>query len=373
LSKEESVKKLCMVIPSLQAGGMERVMSELAWHFSRREDLELHLVLYGMKREIFFDLPEELRIHKPAFRFNNRLRLIYTLKTLLFLRSAVKRIHPDRVLSFGELWNSFVLLGLLGLKYPVFISDRCSPERSYNIRNRFLRRWLYPKAAGIIAQTKKAREIYAEKFGHRNICVIGNPIREVRVDGKTGKENIVLMIGRLIKSKHQDELIRLFLEIQVPDWKLVLVGHDHLKQHNEERLRTIIDENGGKNRVFLEGKQSEVDPYYARSRIFAFTSSSEGFPNAIGEAMSAGLPVVAFDCVAGPSEMVRDCQTGFLVPVLDFQKFRERLEWLMTDEVLRESFGANGRKEIREFSMDRIGDRFLDFILDTEHIENINQ
>ena len=373
MSQQESGKKLCLVIPSLQAGGMERVMSELAWHFSEKPGLELHLVLYGMKREIFFKLPERIRIHRPAFRFNNRLRLLSTLKTILFLRSTVKRIDPDCVLSFGELWNSFVLLGLLGLKYPVFISDRCSPARSYNRFHRILRRWLYPKAAGIIAQTAKAKEIYAEQFGHRNIGVIGNPIREVRVDGWVGKENIVLMVGRLIKTKHQDELIRLFLEIRIPDWKLVLVGYDHLKQNNEERLRAIISEHGAENRVFLEGKQSEVDSYFARSRIFAFTSSSEGFPNAIGEAMTAGLPVVAFDCVAGPSEMIKDCQTGFLVPVLDFQQFRERLEWLMKDEILRETFGARGRKDIREFSIDRIGDRFLQFILATKPIENINQ
>jgi GalNAc-alpha-(1->4)-GalNAc-alpha-(1->3)-diNAcBac-PP-undecaprenol alpha-1,4-N-acetyl-D-galactosaminyltransferase len=277
------------------------------------------------------------------------------------------------VLSFGELWNSFVLLGLLGLKYPVFISDRCSPARTYNRFHRFLRRWLYPKAAGIIAQTRKARDIYTQKFGHRNMCVIGNPIREVRVDGMVEKENIVLMVGRLIKTKHQDELIRLFLQIRVPGWKLVLVGYDHLKQNNKEQLRSVISENGGENRVFLEGKQSEVDSYYARSRVFAFTSSSEGFPNAIGEAMTAGLPVVAFDCVAGPSEMIRDCQTGFLVPVLDFQKFRERLEWLMTDELLRDSFGARGKKQIREFTLDRIGDKFLEFMLDSKPEENINQ
>jgi glycosyltransferase involved in cell wall biosynthesis len=270
------------------------------------------------------------------------------------------------VLSFGEIWNSFVLLGLLGLKLPVYISDRCSPERSYHRFHRILRRWLYPKATGIIAQTGKARDIYARQFGHRNIRVIGNPIREVRVAGPADKDNIVLMVGRLIRTKHQDELIRLFLKIQAPDWKLVLVGHDHLKQNNRERLQAMISENGAEGRVYLEGRQSEVDEYYARSRIFAFTSSSEGFPNAIGEAMTAGLPVVAFDCVAGPSEMVRNGQTGFLVPVLDFKQFREKLEWLMMDEALRNSFGACGRMEIREFSLDRIGDKFLHFILDSE-------
>ena len=356
-----------MVIPSLQAGGMERVMSELAWHFSKKSDLELHLVLYGMEREIFFELPEEIQIHRPAFRFHKQLRLFYTVKTILFLRKTVKRIHPESVLSFGELWNSLVLLGLLGLKYPVYISDRSSPVRSYNRFHRFLRRYLYPGAAGIITQTGTARDIYMKQFGHQNIGVIGNPIREVQVNETSEKENIVLMVGRLIRTKHQDELIKLFLKILVPGWKLVLVGYDHLKQNNKERLQAIISENGAEEKVFLEGKQSEVDPYYARSRIFAFTSSSEGFPNAVGEAMSAGLPVVAFDCVAGPSEMIKDGQTGYLVQVFDFQQFKERLEALMTDEKLRKSFGEHGRKTIHEFSIDQIGEKFLHFILDNNH------
>jgi len=46
-----------------------------------------------------------------------------------------------------------------------------------------------------------------------------------------------------------------------------------------------------------------VKAYYLKSKIFAFTSNSEGFPNAIGEAQSAGLPVIAFDCIAGSSEL----------------------------------------------------------------------
>jgi len=75
-------KKLCLVIPSLQAGGMERVMSELVHCFAAREEIKVHLVLYGITREIFYPIPDNILISIPRFRFNNRWRLWCTIKTI---------------------------------------------------------------------------------------------------------------------------------------------------------------------------------------------------------------------------------------------------------------------------------------------------
>ena len=88
---------------------MERVMSELATYFITKNDLELHLVLYGITREIFYKVPDYLIVHKPQFRFNNKWRLYFTVKTVFYIRHAIKRIDPDTILSFGELWNSLHL------------------------------------------------------------------------------------------------------------------------------------------------------------------------------------------------------------------------------------------------------------------------
>lgn len=355
--------KVCLVIPSLQAGGMERVMSELIGYFTLKKDVELHLILYGMSREIFYPVPGDVVIHTPAFRFNQKWRLACTFKTLLFLRKKIKEIVPETILSFGEYWNSFVLIASFGLKYPVYVSDRCSPEKKFGKFHGFLRKVLYPNARGIVAQTGKASEIYSSQFRHSNIGVIGNPIRKIAGGPDSIRQNIVLMVGRLIRSKNQDKLIELFLKINMPGWKLVIVGYDHLKQSNFERLQSIITLNNAEDKVILAGKQSDVDSYYSMSKIFAFTSVSEGFPNAIGEAMSAGVPAVAFDCVAGPSEMIKDGINGFLVTAGDYDKFREKLESLMRNEEMRISFGENARKDIDQFSIDSIGEQYLKFIL----------
>lgn len=356
-------KKICLVIPSLQAGGMERVMSELAAYFATKNNLEIHLVLYGITREIFYAIPDSLIIHKPQFSFNNRWRLYYTLKTLSYLRKTIRKINPESILSFGELWNSFVLIALLGLKFPVYISDRCSPEKKFSRIHTFLRKLFYPCAEGVIAQTVKAKDIYSDEIKHKNIQVIGNPIRQIEVNDGSDRQRAVLMVGRLIRSKHQDKLIEMFAEVSPPGWKLLIVGYDHLKQNNLQKLKELSADLNVDQRVVFMGKVNNIEDIYLTSSVFAFTSSSEGFPNAIGEAMAAGLPVVAFDCVAGPSEMIRDNHNGFLVPLFDYKHFSEKLELLMKDEDLRNTFGSNAKEDIMLFSISRIGEQYLQFIL----------
>ncbi len=356
-------KKICLVIHSLQAGGMERVMSELASNFAAKSDIELYLVLYGKKREIFYSIPDNIIVEKPSFKFNEDIRLLSTIKTVVYLRKTLKRINPDSILSFGEFWNNFVLLATLGTKLPVFVSDRSQPDKSLGRFQDFLRRRLYPTAKGLILQTEKAKSIYLKSNRHNNIEVIGNPINEFPIQSiNRDREKIVLMVGRLIKSKNQDKLIEVFANVNNPDWKLILVGYDHLKQNNMDRLKQLAKDLSIDNRVVFAGKQNNVGEFYKRASIFAFTSSSEGFPNVIGEAMSAGLPVVSYDCVAGPSDLIQDGQNGFLVPIFDQESFEEKLSLLMKNEGLRLNLGRNAKNSIQRFSKEKICDAFYEFI-----------
>ncbi|HOO99376.1 MAG TPA: glycosyltransferase family 4 protein [Bacteroidales bacterium] len=355
-------RKLCLVIPSLQAGGMERVMSELATYLYGHDDLEIHLVLYGKRPEIFYQIPDGIRVHKPLSGFNNRYRFYYSVSRLVFLRKAVARINPDSVLSFGEYWNSFVLLALFGLSCPVYISDRCSPASEPHGIHKILRRWLYPGAKGVIAQTALARKMYKEQFRHENISVIGNPIRFPE-QTSVSRQKRVLTIGRLIRSKNHDEIIRMFCRIDKPGWNLVIVGGDALKQGNEEILRGIVKSLDAESKVELAGYRKNTDNYYYESSLFVLASESEGFPNVIGEAMAAGLPVVAFDCIAGPSEMITDGVNGFLVPVGDYDQMASRIELLMDDDDLRSTMGSRAREAIERFRLDVIGNEYYNFLL----------
>ena len=136
-----------------------------------------------------------------------------------------------------------------------------------------------------------------------------------------------------------------------------------------EPLKKLALDCGLADRVVFAGKQHDVEKYYLNSKIFAFTSSSEGFPNAIGEAMAAGLPVVAYDCIAGPSEMIADQESGFLIPLFNDDMFKSKLELLMDNTELREELGQKGMANIKKFNIQFIGEQFYQFITNSKIIE----
>ena len=112
----------------------------------------------------------------------------------------------------------------------------------------------------------------------------------------------------------------------------------------------------------LVGAQKDVEDYYRKSKVFAFTSSSEGFPNVIGEAMSYGLPVISYDCTAGPSDLIVQNETGFLIEERNHEAYIQKLKILLADSDLRRKQGENALQKIREFEADNIADRFFTFI-----------
>ncbi|HYW33942.1 MAG TPA: glycosyltransferase family 4 protein [Balneolaceae bacterium] len=357
--------KVCFAIHSLQPGGTERVVAELIDYFVEKKKVETHLLLFGKSRKIFYPLNASVIIHKPDFSFDSDWRFYSTLRTLWYIRKQVQQIEPDVILSMGEYWNSFVLLSLYGLKYPVYISERCRPDKNLGRVHENLRRWLYPHASGIIAQTNFAKQIYQKKAFNNNIRVIGNPIYQIPHNGEPQeRENIILTVGRLIETKHHDRLIKIFKKISPAGWKLVIVGGNALKQEGLEKLKKLIADLNMEEVVELTGTVSDVEKYYLKSKIFAFTSSSEGFPNVIGEAMSAGLPVIAYDCKAGPSEMIKDGENGFLIPLFDDKLYSKKLSRLLNDEELRVRMGEAAKEAIKKFSIDKIGEQYYSFITD---------
>lgn len=356
------MRKIGLIIHSLKIGGMERVMAILASDFANRADVQVHLILFGRFREITFSIPESVVIHQPNFIFDNRSRSRDTMKTLFFLRRKIKEINPVTILSFGELWNNFVLLAVMGLPYPVYISDRSEPGKNLGFLQNILRKHLYQTATGFIAQTKEAEKKAKNNKWNSNIRIIGNPIRKISESPEIERENIVLSVGRIIPSKHIDTIIRIFTRCEMEDWKLIIVGGNDRNEKLLEDYSRIIKMMDMEAKIELVGQKNDVDSYYKRSKIFCFASSSEGFPNVVGEAMSAGLPVVAFDGVAGVSDMIVNNKTGCLIPNRNEELFKEKLLFLMKSDLKRENMGRAGRDKIQEFNTTAIADQFFDFI-----------
>jgi GalNAc-alpha-(1->4)-GalNAc-alpha-(1->3)-diNAcBac-PP-undecaprenol alpha-1,4-N-acetyl-D-galactosaminyltransferase len=352
----KEIKKIALVIPSLNAGGMERVMSELANYFSKMESIEVHLIILG-KNKKFYDIGNRVVVHEPVFYFDNKYRLYHTLKTIAFLRSKIKEIKPYSMLSFGEMYNSFVLLSSLFLKVKVYVSDRSKPDKSWGRLHDILRKVLYKNAFGIISQTTYSKTFLDKITNHKNIIVIPNPVRHEE-ENNLVRKNVILSVGRLIFSKRIDLLLEIFADVNRKDFNLWIVGDgpEHEKLVNLAKELNILD------RVTFWGSRKDVDLFYGQAKIFAFTSVSEGFPNALLEALASGLPSISFDCVAGPSDLIDDGQNGFLIPLLDVDCYKEKLSRLMDDQV-HEQLAANTKKSAKKYHIENVGKVYLNALL----------
>lgn len=335
---------------------MERVATELANFWVKDITILVHFVLFGTKASVFYKIDPHVQIH---WINQKRKYKIGGFTVFNALRKKIISIKPDAVLSFGTIWNKYVILSLLGTGIPVFISDRGQPGKYRGNFHEWMIKILYPKAEGIIAQTETAKQVYEKKRLNKYIRVIGNPVRKIEQLPEMKRENIILTVGRLIKTKHHDRLIHIFAQLDATDWKLVIVGGDIPGQNRMQYLKSLTEELGVAGRVFFEGEQANVDDYYRKAKIFAFTSSSEGYPNVIAEALSAGLPVVAYDCVAGPSEMIRDGENGFLISVFDEKEFQDKLQLLVKDDLLRKKLSSKCLGIAKDYSIEKVSTSFL--------------
>lgn len=355
--KNRTGQRLCLIIPSLKAGGMERVISELAVFFTSRHH-EVHLIIMTYGND-FFKVVEPVVIHKPKFTFSNTHRLVSTVRTMFFLRNRIKSIAPDVVLSFGETYNSFVLISTLGLDVRVFISDRSQPDKYWGATHELLRKILYPKAAGIVSQTRYSKDFLYKLTRHKNIKIIPNPVR-ITDHMETDRQNVILFVGRLIPSKRIDILLEVYAQTRIEGWQLWIVGDGNLREwlfDQSEKLKVS-------DKVRFFGNQKDLSFFYSTAKIFGLTSVSEGFPNALLEAMSWGLGCIAFDCISGPSDLIEDTVNGFLVPIYNKEVFANRLMKLQMDANLLKMISLNAARHASIYSIDKIGVEYLNFMLE---------
>lgn len=319
------MNKVALITSDLSSGGSERVVSILANNFALNKNIEVHLI-FLIQGEIFYDLNSNVNLHIPKFHYKNHSKIFSYVKTFFYLRSKLKQISPSSYLCFGGRYNSLSIMAGLYLNTKSYISDRSQPGISYGKFIDILNKIFYPFAYGIIAQTNKAKQFYLDNNIHNNIKVIGNPIPFLQ-DSSMIRKNIILNVGRFVHTKNQQVLIDIFDELNLNDWELWFVGDGPLLQSTIDNAKHL---KSGSKIKFL-GNIKDVKSVLNLAKIFAFTSTSEGFPNALGEALSAGLVCISFDCNAGPAELIDDEVNGCLISDFDKEMYKLKLQNLTSN------------------------------------------
>ena len=351
--------KIVLVIANLEAGGAERVISELAnkWGGDLKNNVNLILLTTG---DDFYSISNNVKIHRLGIRtgvslLNRVLDYVIMIKKINLL---IFFIRPDFILSFMNKYNVFVLFSLLFNRTNIFVSERDSPTEKLSLSLSFLRKISYPLAIGVICQTELSKKFIESIPFCNNVISIPNPVRKIKLnENDFDKENIVLNTGRLVPKKGHKDLIKAFANCNHKDWKLIILGEGVLRDELEQLISSLNLE----NKVELKGQTKNVDYWLNRAKVFAFPSNLEGFPNALAEAMCAGLPCVSYDCPTGPSDLIKDGENGFLVELNNLDLFTEKLNVLMQNENVRLNFSIKSKKVSENLSIEKITNNYLDF------------
>lgn len=166
------------------------------------------------------------------------------------------------------------------------------------------------------------------------------------------RRQVVIAVGRLVQHKGFARLIHAFAMVadRHPGWEL----HIHGEGPRRPVLERLVGRLGLTDRVRLVGYTADVRPALASASIFAMTSHHEGFPLVLIEALSSGLPLVAFDCPRGPAEIIRHRHNGLLVPEGRNRRFARALNRLMARDGWRAELAAQAALDARQYAAPQI-------------------
>lgn len=350
------MSKIVIINNGLAGGGIERASTSMANQFAKWGHDVYVVALYQSKH--FLPLEPSISFVEPDVQSRNKL---YVLTMMRYVRKQIKRIRPDTVLAYNEWTNPFVILALRGLKTPVFVTDRMSPLAKLPRITQKLKKIYYRRAAGIIAQTEFAKNIIKERTGAVRIKVIANPVNAIdQVDCE--KQNIFVTVGRLTKEKGHQVLIEAFAKIKTINWTLSIVG-DGVEREYLEQLTTQL---GVSERVVFHGHQLHFEKQLSEAKIFVLPSLSEGFPNAVIEAMSVPLPCIATRCTPAMEEVVKDRVNGILVEKGNSDALAAAMESLAENEELQKRLAENAYSVRIDLAFEKIAKKYLNYITHAE-------
>jgi len=354
--KLQRMKKILMVVPTLNLGGAERVAHILA---TSLQDHGYEIILISRtKTPDFYILPNTIhRINlSPLKKTTTPLGAYIQNKRLIAeYKKQFKQIKPDLIISFMNRTNIRTLLAARNLKIPVIITEHnYPPENPLGKIWEYLRKKNYPFATKLISISKGTDGFFTWMPSEKKV-IINNPVfdeKKIKGFSNIEKEKIIISAGRLKAVKNYPLLINAFNNIsnEFPEWKLIILGEGDKRAE----LEALIEKLKLQSRVELPGMVSSIGPYLDKSSIFCLTSLTEGFGNVIIEAMHHKLPVISTDCPTGPAEIIKHGTNGLLVPNNDLNGLTKQLRTLILDPELSKKIADNGYNESKKYSIPQI-------------------
>ena len=381
------MKKVSILALHLGYGGIEKCICVLA---------NLLCTRYQVEIASCYKLLEE-----PAFHLDERVKVIYLNDDIKpnreAFKEAVRRKHPIDILKEGS-YSLKVLHRrkksmcdyIKNCNSDVIISTRdifnywtCSYARDGVIKigwehNHYHKSIRY--ATNMINSAKNLdyfvlvssdlQKFYSEKLANNKVmCIyIPNAIDSIPKKLSSLKEKRLISVGRLSPEKGFIDLLKVYniLIQEYPDWSLDIIGdgvernnlEDYIKKHNLDK-------------VTLHGFQGKeyIDDVLDKSSIYVMTSFTESFGIVLLEAMSHGVPCIAYDSAEGAREIITSGDNGFLIKNRNIDAMVLKIKNLIENEKLRKNVGKAARESINKYTSEVVGEEWFTLIEESDIYE----
>lgn len=352
-------------------GGIERVLSDKINYLVRECGYEVYVVTADQgSHPIPFPLDKRVGIEDLKIRFHQqynytgirRLMKHRELEKLFCNRLAaiISEIRPSVISCIRDGYVCSVLK--VASSIPVIFESHAMYkdvlfEKStiFHLVSTYFQRRRFKRLDKIVALTQGDANDWGKVC--RNVCVIPNVVH-LNESGtfSTCKNTRCIFAGRFDNQKNIGALIQIWTLVQRrhPNWILDVYGNGHLKPYYE---KIVLEK---KLNIMIHPAVPDILEKFKESSMLLMTSLYEPFGLVLVEAMSCGIPVIAFDCPYGPRDIIHDRKDGFLVDNQNIKDFADKVCLLIENENLRCVMGRYANCSSQRYRIEAIMPQWLE-------------
>ena len=358
--------------PSMEKGGIEVNIRHLVKYLTNK-GIKVTLISNKIDTKRLGINKRNFKLIKTDTQFTNSI-LPYRFLTSLFsikkLIKTIKNNKKENTVVFSMQSSMVSILVSKFYKTRIVARNSEDPISSTKYADNyissiivfFLRFIIYNFADGILTNSYGSRKSLKLFLINKNkIKTIYNPyLLNIKKKPNYKKKNLILSIGRLVKQKNFETLIKGFsiFSNNNPSYKLIIHGDGPEK----EKLKQLIRKLNCNKKIILKGWIKNTNKYFFNSKLFILTSLYEGLGNVFIDAVNNEVPCIYTNCKSGPNEILLGKKGGYQIKIKDYKQLAKVIKKAVVDYKNSMAMIKYSKRKINRFLYEDVCPKYLAYL-----------
>ena len=358
--------------PSMEKGGIEVNIRHLVKYLTNK-GIKITLISNKINTKGLGINKKNFKLIKTDTKFTNSILPYRFLTSLFSIKKLIKTINDNKKENTVVFSMQSSMVSILVSKfYKTRIVARNSEDPISSTKYAdnyissiivfFLRFIIYNFADGILTNSYGSRKSLKLFLINKNkIKTIYNPyLLNIKKKPNYKKKNLILSIGRLVKQKNFETLIKGFsiFSKDNPTYKLIILGDGPEK----EKLKQLIRKLNCNKKIILKGWIKNTNKYFFNSKLFILTSLYEGLGNVFIDAVNNEVPCIYTNCKSGPNEILLGKKGGYQIKLKDYKQLAKIIKKSVVDYKISMAMIKYSKRKINRFLYEDVCPKYLAYL-----------